>query len=227
MSEKDKLISRRSLMGIGVIFLLIGVFLFLAFPFYGVIMISIGIGSLIYGLRSEKTVSEALRDEDFVEWLKTKVKKNKGVAIWYAIEENVALSRVKAKFLLYGNTGMADGFLLAKIAAVMTPKWDVATFIFDFKDWVKASNIVDVIKSVEKWLREKKFKWIYAIVNGRGFERLAKQATLDFRTREIGLVLTDPRRKIIVQGDTWLSKQLLKMLRLKDFKTIKTPKREI
>ncbi|MHA2062081.1 MAG: hypothetical protein ACW963_07315, partial [Candidatus Sifarchaeia archaeon] len=74
---------------------------------------------------------------------------------------------------------------------------------------------------------EKKFKWIYAIVNGRGFERLAKQATLDFRTREIGLVLTDPRRKIIVQGDTWLSKQLLKMLRLKDFKTIKTPKREI
>jgi len=227
MSEPDKIISRRSLMGVGVLVLIVGVFIFLAYPFYGVIMVAVGIGSLIYGLRSEKTVAEALRDKDFVEWLKTKIKKNKGVAIWYAIEENVALSKVKAKYLLYGNTGMADGFLLAKIAAVMTPKWDVATFIFDFSDWVTASNIVDVIKSGEKWLREKKFKWIFAIVNGRGFERLAKQATLDFRTREIGLVLTDPRRKIIVQGDTWLSKQLLKMLRLKDFKTIKTPKREI
>jgi len=165
MSEPDKIISRRSLMGVGVLVLIVGVFLFLAFPFYGVIMVAVGIGSLIYGLRSEKTVAEALRDKDFVEWLKTKIKKNKGVAIWYAIEEDVALSKVKAKYLLYGNTGMADGFLLAKIAAVMTPKWDVATFIFDFKDWVTATNIVDVIKSGEKWLREKKFKWMFAIVN--------------------------------------------------------------
>lgn len=227
MSEKDRIISRTSLMGIGVIVLLVGVFIFLASPYIGVIMVAGGLGSLIYGLRSEKTVIEALREEDFVGWVMTKMKKNRGVAMWYALEEDVALHKAKAKYLLYGNTGMADGFLLAKIAAVMTPKWDVATFIFDFKDWVTPSNIIDVIKSGEKWLRDNKFKWLFIVINGRGFERRAKEATLNFRTREIGLVLTDPKRKIIVQADTWLSKQLLKIMRLKDFKTIKTPKREI
>lgn len=226
MSDTDKIVSRKSLMGVGVLLLLVGVFIFLAFPFIGVIMVSIGIGSLIYALRSEKTVAEALRDEDFVEWIMTKMKKNRGVAIWYAIEEDVPLYKGKAKYLLYGNTGMADGFLLAKIAAVMTPKWDVATLIFDFKDWVTASNITDVVKSAERWLMEKKFKWMFVIVNGRGFERPAKSTTLNFRTKEIGLTLTDPQRKIIVQADTWLSKQLLKILRLKDFETIK-PKREM
>jgi len=226
MSEPDKIISRRSLMGIGVVLLLVGVFIVLAFPYYGIAMIFIGVGSLIYALRSEKTEAEALRETDFVEWVKTKIRTNRGVAMWYAIEEDVALYKGKAKYLLYGNTGMADGFLLAKIAAVMTPKWDVATFIFDFKDWVTASNIADVVKSAERWLMEKKFKWMFVIVNGRGFERPAKGATLNFRTKEIGLALTDPQRKIIVQADTWLSKQLVKILRLKDFKQIK-PKREM
>jgi len=225
MSDTDKVFSRRTLMGIGVVLLMIGVFIFIAFPYYGIAMIFVGFGSLVYALRSEKTEAEALLEEDFVEWVKTKMRKNRGVAMWYAIEEDVALYKVKAKYLLYGNTGMADGFLLAKIAAVMTPKWDVATFIFDFKDWVTASNISDVIKSAERWLMEKKFKWLFVIVNGRGFERPAKGTTLNFRTKEIGLALTDPQRKIIVQADTWLSKQLLKILRLKDFKQIK-PKRE-
>jgi hypothetical protein len=225
MSESDKVVSRKTLMGIGVILLLMGVFFFIAAPFFGVMMIATGIGSLIYGLRREKTVGEALREEDFIGWLRTKMKKNRGVAIWYAIEEDVKFHKIKVKYLLYGNTGMADGFLLAKIAAVMTPKWDVATFIVDYPDWVTASNMKDVIKSSERWLMEKKFKWLFVVVNGRGFERPAKNAALNFRTKEIGLALTDSQRKIIVQGDTWLSKQLLKILRLKDFETIR-PKRD-
>ncbi|MFX1519979.1 MAG: hypothetical protein ACFFCD_08660 [Promethearchaeota archaeon] len=223
--EKDKIISTKTLGGIAAVLLVIGIFIILANPYIGISMIFVGIGSLIYTIKAQKRGIETLAEEDFVDYLRTRVKKNKGIAIWYNIEEDVSLSNVKVKYLLHGNTGRADGVFLARIAAVMTPQWDVATFIFDFKDWVTKSNIEDVVKSTERYLLEKKLKFAFIVVNGRGFERLAKDAAVDLRTREIGLVLTDPNRKVAVQADTWLSKQILKMIKLKDFKVKKT-KRE-
>jgi hypothetical protein len=224
--EKDKIISTRSLGGIAAVLLVIGIFIILAYPYIGISMIFIGIGSLIYTMRAQKSTIETLSKEDFVDYLRTRVKKNKGIAIWYDIQEDVSLYKVKAKYILTGNTGKADGVFLARIAAVMTPQWDVVTMIFDFKDWVTKSNIVDVVKSAERYMLEKKLKFVFVIVNGRGFERPAKDVTLDIKTREIGLVLTDPKRKIVVRADTWLSKQILKMIKLKDFKTL-TTKREM
>ena len=224
--EKDKIISAKTLGGIAAVLLVIGVFITVSFPYIGISMIFIGIGSLIYTMRTQRGTIETLAKEDFVDYLRTRVKKNKGIAIWYDIQEDVSLYKAKARYLLTGNTGKADGVFLARIAAVMTPQWDVVTMIFDFKDWVTKSNIVDVIKSAERYMLEKKLKFIFIIVNGRGFERPAKDVTLDVKTREIGLVLTDPKRKIVVRADTWLSKQILKMIKLKDFKTL-TTKREM
>jgi hypothetical protein len=223
--EKDKIISVKTLGGIAAVLLVIGVFIILANPYIGISMIFIGVGSLIYTIKAQKRGIETLAEEDFVDYLRTRIRKNKGVAIWYDIEENVPLYKAKAKYLLHGNTGKADGVFLARIAAVMTPQWDVATFIFDFEDWVTKSNIEAVVTSTEKYLLEKKLKFAFIVVNGRGFERPAKDAALDHKTREIGLILTDSNRKIVVRADTWLSKQILKMVKLKDFKTIKT-KRE-
>ena len=224
--EKDKIISAKTLGAIAAVLLVIGVFITVSFPYIGISMIFIGIGSLIYTMRTQRGTIETLAKEDFVDYLRTRVKKNKGIAIWYDIQEDVSLYKAKARYLLTGNTGKADGVFLARIAAVMTPQWDVVTMIFDFKDWVTKSNIVDVIKSAERYMLEKKLKFIFIIVNGRGFERPAKDVTLDVKTREIGLVLTDPKRKIVVRADTWLSKQILKMIKLKDFKTL-TTKREM
>jgi len=223
--EKDKIISTRSLGAVAAVLLVIGVFIIIAYPYIGISMIFIGIGSLIYTIKSQRGTIETLAEEDFVDYLRTRVKKNKGIAIWYDIEEDVSLYKAKARYLLTGNTGKADGVFLARIAAVMTPQWDVVTMIFDFEDWVTKSNIVDVVKSAERYMLEKKLKFAFVIVNGRGFERPAKDVTLDVRTREIGLVLTDSKRKIVVRADTWLSKQILKMIKLKDFKTL-TTKRE-
>jgi len=219
MSEKEKLVSKKALTGFAVLMLIFGVFLLIPFPIVGFSLIFVAVGSLIYLIRAERSEVEAL---PYIEMVKTKIKKNKGVALWYNIQEDVPLYKSTAKYLLNGNTGRAEGFLLARIAAFMTPKWEVATLIFDFNDWVTKKDVEDVVKSAERFLLENKLKWSWIVINARGFERPAKEAVLNFRVREFGLVLTDPRRNTLIRGDTWLSEQLLKIIRSKDFKVIKT-----